>query len=310
MTNTFREALLALVGPTPDDRGWVRRMRLHQGWWRACVLGVPPGPHPQDASRRICNTIDDGETSGSGFIHPWAEAAARRAITDRASGGRGMLLEDRFFNNLLSSQPLAVNHFALFRQSPELALAVMRLFFPDLKAVKAVHFEHAPAERYSDDNSAFDVALEVESARGSGLIGIECKYTDSFSATEYKKAAYADLHARSGAFQASYVELCGPRFNQLFRNQLVAEGLVLNGHHDFVDTVLFCSHLDEPAVETGRKFAKHLTLPQRFQVITYRDFIQHAQRADLTWEEREYVMMLWARYSAVALSGAVAGPTH
>ena len=89
-----------------------------------------------------------------------------------------------------------------------------------------VIFEYAPTERYTDDNSAFDIAFEVKIGNQHGLIGLECKYTDSFSTKEYDKPAYQDIYHKSSSFAANYDELKASKYNQLFRNQLIAEALI------------------------------------------------------------------------------------
>jgi len=40
-----------------------------------------------------------------------------------------------------------------------------------------------------------------------------------------------------------------------------------------------------------------------FKVITFQDFIEEVQQLPLDWQKRELVMMLWARYCAMGLSG-------
>ena len=84
-------------------------------------------------------------------------------------------------------------------------------------------FEYAPVENYTKDNSAFDIAFEVEENEKVGLVGWECKYTDTFSATEYGKPSYKELFSKSDSFIGDYEELKKSMTNQLFRNQLIEE---------------------------------------------------------------------------------------
>jgi hypothetical protein len=54
-------------------------------------------------------------------------------------------------------------------------LKVLQNWWPEVTELKRVIFEYAPEERYTTDNSAFDVAFEVSAGGQSGLIGLEWK---------------------------------------------------------------------------------------------------------------------------------------
>ncbi|MBP8878326.1 MAG: hypothetical protein KBG86_09790, partial [Flavobacteriales bacterium] len=168
--------------------------------------------------------------------------------------------------------------------------------------LKRVIFEFAPKERFTNDNSAFDIAFEVTIGDKSGLIGLECKYTDTFSSTEYDKPAYKEIFEKSRSFSANYESLKASRYNQLFRNQLIAEGLIQNNKYDFVRTGLFCYEQDSSAIETGQELQQMLSKPDSFQIITYRNFIENVQQLSLDWQKREWTMLLWARYCGTVLS--------
>lgn len=52
-----------LIGNVPsDDNPFKHRMRLHQRWWRAFVLGGEPGPNPLNDRETVCNTISNKES--------------------------------------------------------------------------------------------------------------------------------------------------------------------------------------------------------------------------------------------------------
>jgi hypothetical protein len=169
----------------------------------------------------------------------------------------GKIDEDRLFNNLLSSQPLCFNFFGELKIDTDFALRVLQQFWPEFTEVKRVIFEFAPAEKYTNDNSAFDVAFEVMIDRHAGLVGLECKYTDAFSQEPYDKAEYQHIFNKSNVFAVGYEEFKAAKFNQLFRNLLIAEGLVQNGHYNFVFTGLFCHQGKERAA--GYKTANRWT---------------------------------------------------
>ena len=301
----INDELKKLVGELPPGKGFKSRMRFHQGWWRAFVLGKDQGEHPSRKNQVICNTIRDGKITKRNFLSPSIVDAVTRAIHERKTSGSGILEQDRLFNNLLSSQPLCFNFFGELAIDIDFALQVLKQFYSDLTNVNRVLFEYAPSERYTNDNSAFDVAFEVMAGSQTGLIGFECKYTDSFSSTRYDKKAYRQIFDQSQIFSAPYKDFIASKYNQLFRNQLVAESLVQNGKYDFVLTGLFCHPDDRMARKTGISFQNMLKGGKaKFQVITYQDFIKAMQQLETSWDRRELSMLLWARYCGIQLSQA------
>lgn len=303
MEHTMRTELQKLIGVLPSESGFRKRMRFHQGWWRAFVLAEEQGAHPIRTSEPICNTILNGKISRKNFLSQHIFDAVAQTIHERQSAGSGILEEDRLFDNLLSSQPLCFNFFGELKIDTDFALQLLQRFYPEFTQVKQVIFEFAPIENYTNDNSAFDVAIEVMIGNRTGLLGLECKYTDTFSQKEYKKDEYLQIYERSGAFAKEYDIFISKRFNQLFRNQLIAEALIQNKKYDFVFTGLFCHQDDTSALETGSKFQSMLTNGNEiFQIITYQNFIENMQQLNLDWNKRELSMLLWARYCATRLS--------
>ena len=297
-----------LIGPRPTkESGFRKRMRFHQGWWRTFVLAESAGQHPSKREQTICNTIRDGRESKLNFLSTNIVAAVQQTITARKSDGKGIIEEERLHNNLLSSQPLAFNFFGELMQDKELACQVLCCFWPEVTEVRQVIFEYAPRENYTNDNSAFDVAFEVMAEDKSGLIGLECKYTDSFSTKAYDKPAYRHIFAQSGttSFSAPYDELKASRFNQLFRNQLMASALVQNNEYDFVRTGLFFHRDDRKAAETATLFQQMLVDgTTAFKLLSYQDLLANWQQLEIDWELRELTMLLWARYCGNKLSDA------
>ncbi len=301
----MKDQLRQLLGPIPTDSGFKHRMRLHQGWWRTFVLCQEPGKNPINNNAKVCNTIEEGESTFKNFLSPNIIKAIKLTLDNWEESNPGKIEEKRLFNNLLSSQPLCFNFFGELKIDKAFALQVLKPYLPDITEVEDVMFEYGPKERYTNDNSAFDVAIEVKSGDKSGLIGMECKYTDSFSADEYDKPEYRDIFFNSDVFEETYECFISSRFNQLFRNQLIAEALVQNGKYDHVITGLFC-HADDKAIEVGKEFQGMLEDGDNiFKIITYQDFIETIQKQDISWDKRELSMMLWARYCGIGLSERV-----
>ena len=298
-----KQILIDLVGKRPSENWLIRRARFHQGWWRALILNEEQGSNPGKKDDPVCNTIYSGEISGKNFLTPAAIAAIHETKEERKAYEAGLFNEDRLFNNLLSSQPLAFNFFGELKQDTVLARKVFSAFIPQLSKVTNVFFEFAPKEKFTGDNSAFDVAIEFEKDGLKGILGLECKYTDSFSKKEYDREAYKSVFSKSGAFSQPYENYINSRFNQLFRGQLIAEALVQNEKYNLAYTGLFCFHEDSEALETGRQFQSMLNDGKNiFKIITYADFIAAIQKLDLTWEQREWSMLLWSRYCGMKLS--------
>jgi len=280
-------------------------MRFHQSWWRAFVLVENEGNFPTKKGLLIGNTILDGRVNKKNFLSENIIEAVNQTIHERQIAKSGIIEEDRLFNNLLSSQPLCFNFFGEMKIDTSLALIFLKQFWPELTAVKKVIFEYSPQANYTNDNSAFDVAFEVMVNNSIGLIGLECKYTDSFSSTEYDKEAYRYIFnlCLGTAFLGSYEEFKSSRFNQLFRNQLIAEALRQNKQYEFVYTGLFCHPDDESAQQTALDFQKMLVNGKNvFKIITFKDYIEKMQILELCWKHRELSMMLWARYCGETLS--------
>jgi len=302
----MKNELKKWIGTLPvSESGFKKRMRFHQGWWRAFVLAEEEGNYPNKRGKVICNTILDGQKSQKNFLSPNIVNAVIQTIQERQVASSGILEEDRLFNNLLSSQPLCFNFFGELKIDTDLALQVLKQFWPEINAVKSVIFEFASIKNCTHDNSAFDVAFEVSAGNRNGLIGLECKYTDTFSQKEYDKPEYRHIFDKSKemVFAGEYEDFMAARFNQLFRNQLIAEALVQNNDYDFVHTGLFCHQDDKSALQTGAEFQRMLKSDDKvFQMITYQDFIEKMQHLEMSWERRELSMLLWARYCGTMLS--------
>jgi len=321
-----KDQLKKLIGTHSDSTSLRESMREHQGWWRAFVLGLPAFEYQDkntDEWNSICNrTFEETTPHHVNFLTENAHNAVRWTLKKRNNSSKGMIQQDRLFYNLLSSQPLAFNFFGELMVDTVFGLKVLQSWWPNITDLKEVIFEYAPEEGFTGDNSAFDVSFIVMAGESQGLIGLECKYTDTFSyrpsnSKEFNSNLYYGEVGQNNFEKYNPIYLKGqPRFskpyddfvksknyNQLFRNELIAESLIQNNKFDFVRTGLFCSPDDPGAIQTGRNFQSMLTNGQeQFKIITYRDFISKVQSLDLDWNQREWTMLLWARYLGKVLS--------
>jgi hypothetical protein len=316
-TIDMNEKLLKLLGPIPTDNSpWKQRMRIHQGWWRTCVLGKKPGLHPIEKSQHICNTILLDENQFQNFLSSNIINVVKQELVERNKTSLGMIDENRLLTNLLSSQPLCFNFFGELAYNLEFATQILQRILPEVAKVRRIYFEYAPPVNYTCDNSAFDVAMEIESGNSVGLFGLECKYTDTFSAKNSTTGSYygskgskhyeeysAIFNQASDHFKDPYDKFVNStKFNQLFRNELIAQAALQHDEYDFVRTGLFC-HEGDTAVKIGKDFQEMLHHGEdTFIIITYQELIKIWQQLDISWEKRELSMLLWARYCGEPLS--------
>lgn len=302
----MENGFLRLLGPIPSDReSFKHRHRIHQGWWRTAVLMSDPGPHPTTRGATVCNTLDHRSVQqGRNFLSAGAACAVRDELAGRQHGAaHGAIEPHRLGGNLLSSQPLCFNFWGPLKYNFVLANALLASLLPDFDTVTGIGFERKPGSRdYTNDNSAFDVLIEYRDQHAcSGILGLECKYTDSFSPTPYDKPAYRTIfESARHVFKERYEFYIQKDYNQLFRNQLMACAHELSTGATS-RTAVFCSEHDaDKLVEFQRSLAEG-----RFLIITHEQFIATLQQLPLSWEQREWTMMLWARYAGLRLSEAV-----
>ncbi len=314
--HSMTSQLSTLIGDhivSTDDR-FGRRMRQHQGWWRACVLDLPPGERSEDG-RTVCNRLPRAmvaQDKSLNFLTPQALAAAQRTLAGRGAKAAGIVQEARLYGNLLSSQPLAFNFFGPLAEDPELRLA--RRMLPQLLGlgdveITGIEFEYAHSEKPINDNTAFDVAVKFARGGRPGLVGIECKYTEPFSPEPYDRQRYRDVFETSKAFTAAYDDLVQSCYNQLLRTHLLSQALRLAGDFTEVHTCVFSSGMKGdkcPAIAADFKARVRQLPTSLFFQLDFATFIAQAQQLDLSWPEREWTMQLWARYCATSLSERVA----
>lgn len=202
--------------------------------------------------------------------------------------------EDRLSKNLLSSQPLAFNLFLPLKwDNYKTATLVFQKFFPDFKiaAVTKMKLEYVPGDelpetRQKIDNSCFDVYLEYENVnREKGAIGFEVKYTESFSQsnfnkleeTDSRKLRYRDaIKKYKNQFTENFEEYyLGPRYNQLFRNQLLTHLAMENDPKltSCIQVVLHSAN-DTKCVTAIKGFDQLLLYKDTFRTITIEEFIK------------------------------------
>jgi len=80
----------------------------------------------------------------------------------------------------------------------------------------------------------------------------------------------------------------------------------LKSDFDFIITGLFCHHKDKATINAGTKFQNKIGNGESdFIMLTYANYFERMQKLELSWEMRELIMMLWARYCGLKLSNAL-----
>lgn len=296
--------MMKLIGNVPKDKkDFTHLMRLHQGWWRTFVLLEKSGQHPSKPSETVCNTITNGEKTQKNFLTTNSYKAYAKTIQNNLDKSQ-MIEEKRAVNNLLSSQPLCFNAFGEMAINLDLATAFLKTLFPDVKEVKEVLFEFRP-DGYSYDKSAFDVAFIFTTTDSQkALWGFEVKYTDSFSPVAKNRKEYFQVFTKNkDHFLCEFESSQTVEMNELFRNELIARWCENSGNVDKAYTGIFCHHDDTATISAAKHFQKTLKDGvNKFRILTYSDLLTALQKLDLTWEQRKWTFLFWARYCGTELS--------
>lgn len=289
------------------------RMRLHQSWYRAAVLGVPYGPGPRpDSPNAYGNflTVADG-AAGRNFVDPraWAAYLARRdgpnVDTDRAE------------RNLLSSQALCFNLFGPLVGDWGLATTLVRaLDLPGgVRQVTDVRIEYAPTPRaeYLDNGTSFDAFVAYLDGDGErAFLGVETKLTEPFTqsgATSAKaEPRYAALTERPDSVwrEDAWPRRQDLRWRQLWQNHLLVEAL--RGHpeapHGHRGLLVLVSHPDDAkCARTAADYKGTLIDPNASFVDLPLDALVPAWRHAVTDEQdRLWLFQVERRYLDLAAS--------
>ncbi|MDR1897113.1 MAG: hypothetical protein LBR10_10020 [Prevotellaceae bacterium] len=194
--------------------------------------------------------------------------------------------EDRLFTNLLSSQPMAFNIFLPLKwNNYEVGTSVFKEIFPflNIRQLTDIKLEYVPGDgngkkdrKITTDNSCFDVYIEYRDNNGQkGSIGIEVKYTEPFSQSDYwnitghKKDRYIEaIKKYSAQFSIENAkEYLLPANNQLFRNQLLAEEVKDKFGHNCIVVVVYSAE-DKKCYDAIMQFRKLIKSENSFVPVT------------------------------------------
>ena len=199
--------------------------RLLQSWWREHELAVPPGHN----GRQYVGSLVSHEAAqrGVNFLTPQVRAYVEDRVP-HVIAADGTVDLDRLGRNLLSSQPLCFNVFGQLQAQPaEAARLLSQVFGTPMDEVLGIHVEWAPPRaEHLGDRTAFDAFVDYRVHGSRQFLGIEVKYTETFSATAYDRPEYRRVTADSGAFREGAADrLLAPATNQLWRQTLLTLSL-------------------------------------------------------------------------------------
>ncbi len=227
----------------PDARR--RRYRRLQSWYRETQLhqsdcGVIRAGTEQE--RRVGNLLSDASVAAdpslnflapSTFAHEILRYAKGRVY--EVHGENGTLDEHRLYHNMLSSMPLCFNLFVPLHNRLDVAAEVLRAALGlEIDEVTLIECEWAPQPPVGlGDRTAFDAVIRYRHGEVRHLLGIETKYTETFSPTEYarpgvdaeaeRRKRYARVCDESGWFESDApAVLWRSSTNQLWRNTMLA----------------------------------------------------------------------------------------
>ena len=215
------------------DTKYVELCRRMQSIYRH-EIGLPIAPYK---GHMYGNYISNGKESGANFLAEYIHAHALKRVRDKKP--YEMIQEDRLFNNLLSSQPMAFNLFypleKLRSESPQDATRAIQAALPcyDIALVEEVALEFIP-EKYKDitgDKSAMDAIIRYVDSEGKKcFIAIETKYSESLGANEAKDDATKEKERRVAVELGFFCDEAAKQIasgevplTQIYRNFLLSE---------------------------------------------------------------------------------------
>lgn len=259
--------------PTSDSAR-VRKFRRLQSWYREVQLQVPAGTYLKH--ERLGSYLSQtavAEQRDLNFLQPAAHEHAEKRARDVQKEG-GSLEEERLFHNMLSSMPLCFNLFGAMRGEHESFLPVFRsLFDADATRIVEIVCEWAPSDSAAriGDRTAFDVIIRYEADGERRFVGIETKYTESFSQQPYDTPLYREVTAGSDWFSddpAAPDRLKRPKANQLWRNVMLASRLDQHGSEGWGSVAVVALDDDRGAATAVELVGAHMSPTHRDRLKT------------------------------------------
>lgn len=295
-----------------SDTRLQKRMRFHQSWWRECVIRRDfDSAHPKGKYGALL-LEEDGE-AGLNFLTAYSFDLALRTQKNAEP--------ERLLRNLLSSQAMAFNLFAPLQEHPELAVAAFEGIVGKRLESALVELEYAPKNDHLNDNTSHDAAAFCTALDGEKIVvGIETKLTEPFSQTAYdslENPLYPDANVKverkyRQVCRASDVwldpdafELADKRWNQIWRNQMLAEKIRMT--EGFTRSLQIVLHhpLDASPQIICDKYSKFLARPQQsLKCIDLTELLTKWRQLPSFADHKNWLADFEARYLNLRLSEA------
>lgn len=290
------------LGPTtvPGDSPFARRLRFHQAWFRARVLGIADwGSTP--AGRPVGSILSP--ESASAHLN-FTSTAAFDAYALRRSQGWGVD-PTRTLAHMTSSQTLMFNVFGpLVARNEWLGDVLTRVLErAHPLTVERVEFEYSPRplKSYLNDRTLLDVAMWATSAVGPELIVCEVKFTDRFSTRAVRfdlNPRYDDLVVSDGPWTSPLSSLTTRGLNQLTRVHALGSKIAAVDDRR-ISLVVLHHPTDLGAPLAVTRYREHLRSPDDVSALSLSELLRAADRGSV---ECHHVEALRTRYLNLALS--------
>lgn len=304
------QAAQEALGPQcASDPAFTARMRLHQSWYRAHVLGLPCGTGPsQSDTAQYGNYLTRADGArGANFLTPAIFSVAQARLAEQ----RGVIEPYRLLHNLLSSQPMCFNLFGPLVRDLDLATRLMSALLPgEVERVEQVAIEYGPepAQDYLGDRTAFDAFVAWVRPDGRrAFLGIETKLTEPFSQQDYDSPLYRrwmDAEAPWRLDASGQVQHI--RHNQLWRDHLLATALQRKQRDRWAQGRLAVVHhpLDLGCVRTVQAYQALLRDgDDSFRCWTVEHIVAAWERVVASDAEQAWLAQFRVRYLTLAASG-------
>ncbi|TXI56030.1 MULTISPECIES: PGN_0703 family putative restriction endonuclease [Mycobacteriaceae] len=295
--------LLAAIGPQRTaDSLLARRVRFHQSWYRAAVLGRTSfGQTAGAAPRPLGSVLADADAqAGLNFT----SLAARRLFERRHAEGWGVD-PVRCAKYLTSSQALTINLFGLLVESMAWSARVLRdaLHRPDISAVKWIQVEYAPRRRsqYLHDMTRLDALMLVSTRTGDELLAVELKYVDRFNSrlVNIDRIPYRRLATTHDLWRDVDHVLQASEVNQLVRCHALAVAVsddLITGQKRPARLVVVHHHADPSSTAAVDRYRAHLQEPALVQAVTLKSFVTALHVQARSPKQRRAARDLYRRY--------------
>ena len=216
------------------DSKFVAKCRLLQSIYRV-EIGEDEG-YIQRGSKRYFygNYIMNGDKTGKNFLEDYIFDYAKKRVNNRKH--YETIKEERLFNNLLSSQPMAFNLFCplikMLEEDESSTTDILRAALPDynINKVTKIDLEFIPDnfKELTNDLTAMDAIIEFTDNDGiPSFIAIETKYSENLGVNEAsRKGKGKETITSLGIFRTGIKERIENKevnLTQIYRNFLLSE---------------------------------------------------------------------------------------